>query len=998
MEQVGFQGYAQSKGFDPVKISNANVQAIAAEGERVIRGMERLRDQDIKNRTAFAEALSTSNRESQRSRDAEYDRRSKNRERMQTAKLSNLKTVRINAEREEQNIKNTYESLAGLSKTAASQASKIAQDRIDRNWEQGVYDAYVDGVPLDKQVEQETTKWNVTIAGEALERGADVLEAQGVSAKAVNDIRSNNPVYRMAYRQAQLKMMGDRWSTWVEDQLYNEQADRTFQRPDGTEVRFGEVFTNEDRAAAVRLLMPEYLKSGGYGDVKTEYLGQFLRSVRSSEEKRMAETTELEIKNRLDDSVEKAKEVAVAQGDPMSARLLYTALWRQAKGNHATARKNLEEFLSDVNNIPDETTLRQMLDFPLPGDEERTFAQRFPASVRAIEEKRRQANIDSFKLSQQELEVENQKMTEELRKSVIENGMNYTSEQLDEMYENFAKNNNKSGMTYIDQLRSYTPEKELEEATIKRLQEKQMLGDLREKDILDAPLSYDAKVEWLRKVNSGVSMDETTAKDMEKLVNDELKLLIGAAAYDTASNGSLVHARRWATSEFRKHFVKRMEENGGNSSEAFGYASGILNKYLEQARNKNGSVGPLRIANYTMAKDGRTGAYFVQHTLPPGNPTPSTIKPIIDRVRQLKTVDQLSNELVIPKALLEQVDRQRRSTGRITMPSLAQKIADQYGGRVESVEVLNRQLQLAGLDQVPVDMFKKQLASIDPIYQRMISYRVAPARTDIALIGSGQPAVYRQGSEMQSAGAMLLQQGLSKDEAVLMTAVMMAESGGDPQVVNNNRNTGDLSYGLFQINMIDDLGPARMQQYGLKSYDDLKDPNVNVRVAAQMFKAGGPTAWGAYKNGSYKKFMDQARQAVNQAAAGSFGNSPWRQGQNMNSGIIPQLMGRPAKERTVMVGRQLLQMGYKSWQHPNFNLDSGFVPGGRQRVMQRSYDSAHHHGEALDFPLSHNNEQQLDNLYRYLSGNQKQLGIRKILWRDGGMHEDHLHVEFDHQV
>jgi len=231
-----------------------------------------------------------------------------------------------------------------------------------------------------------------------------------------------------------------------------------------------------------------------------------------------------------------------------------------------------------------------------------------------------------------------------------------------------------------------------------------------------------------------------------------------------------------------------------------------------------------------------------------------------------------------------------------------------------------------------------------------------------------------------------------------MTAVMMAESGGDPQVVNNNRNTGDLSYGLFQINMIDDLGPARMQQYGLRSYDDLKDPNVNVRVAAQMFKAGGPTAWGAYKNGSYKKFMDQARQAVSQAAAGSFGSSPWRQGQNVNSNLIPQLMGRPAKERTVVVGRQLLQMGYKSWQHPNFNLDSGFVSGGRQRVMQRTYDSAHHHGEALDFPLSHNNEQQLDNLYQYLSANQKQFGIRKILWRDGGMHEDHLHVEFDHQV
>lgn len=996
MEQTGFQGYARSKGFDPVKISNANVQAIAAEGERVIRGMERLRDQDIKNRTQFAQALSTSNEQSQRSRDVEYQRRSKNRDRVQEAGLNNLKTLRANAENQERSIANNYNALAGLSKTAAEQVFKIQQAQTDRQWESGVYDAYLDGIPMDKQIEQETTKWNVHIAGESIERGSDMLEAQGVSPGAVQRIRSTNPVYRMAYRQAQLKMMGERWGTWIEDQLYNEQSDRTFTRPDGTEISFGNIATNEDRAAAVRMLLPEYLKENGYGDAKPEFLGQMLRQVRSTEERRMAEITELEIKNTLDERVSQATQVAFTQKDPLSTRLLYDSLLRKNKGNHSAAQDALIELMSDTNNVPDDVSLNQMLNFPLPGDD-RTFAERFPFKVSQILEKRRQAVIDAHRLDQAEQDVQNQKMTEEFKQSVLTSGMVYTDDQLDEIYKNAALNNNKSLMNYVEQLRSYTPEKEIEDAYIKKFQEKASMMDLREQDVLNAPISYEKKAEWLKKVNSGTSMDEATKKDMEKLINDELMILIKTIGYDTATDGSFVHARRWVTGEFRRHYAKRLEENGGNTSEAFDYASKIFSKYIEQARNKNGSVGPLRTANYTMAKDGKTGVYFVQHSLPPGNPTPSSIKPIIDRVRQLKTVDRLNEELVIPKPLLEQVDRQRRATGRINMPALAQKIADQFGGKVEPIDILNRQLQLAGYDQVPVEMFKKQLETINPVYQRLISYRVSPSRTDIALVGSGQPAIYRQESPMQSVAGMLSQRGLTQDEAITMTAIMMAESGGRPDAVNNNRKTGDLSYGLFQINMIDGLGPARMKQFGLGSYDDLKNPDKNIDAAVQIMRSSGLSAWGAYTNGSYKKYLEKARDAVRQSQL-SLGSSPWRQGLNMNASVIPQLMGRNAKERTVVVGQQLLNMGFKAWQHPNFNLDKGFVSGGRQRVMQRSYDSAHHHAEALDFPLSHNTPQQLDKLYQYLSSNQRQLGVRKILWRDGGMHEDHLHVEFDHQV
>ena len=66
----------------------------------------------------------------------------------------------------------------------------------------------------------------------------------------------------------------------------------------------------------------------------------------------------------------------------------------------------------------------------------------------------------------------------------------------------------------------------------------------------------------------------------------------------------------------------------------------------------------------------------------------------------------------------------------------------------------------------------------------------------------------------------------------------MKESTGRPMSHNKNRNTGDNSYGLFQINMIDSLGPARLKQYGLESNEDLFNPLTNAKIAFQMSNGG----------------------------------------------------------------------------------------------------------------------------------------------------------------
>ena len=69
-------------------------------------------------------------------------------------------------------------------------------------------------------------------------------------------------------------------------------------------------------------------------------------------------------------------------------------------------------------------------------------------------------------------------------------------------------------------------------------------------------------------------------------------------------------------------------------------------------------------------------------------------------------------------------------------------------------------------------------------------------------------------------------------------AVAKKESNGQPIRYNGNSKTGDSSLGLFQINMIRDLGPERRAKFGLNFSAELLNPVVNAQVAYWMSSGG----------------------------------------------------------------------------------------------------------------------------------------------------------------
>ena len=76
-------------------------------------------------------------------------------------------------------------------------------------------------------------------------------------------------------------------------------------------------------------------------------------------------------------------------------------------------------------------------------------------------------------------------------------------------------------------------------------------------------------------------------------------------------------------------------------------------------------------------------------------------------------------------------------------------------------------------------------------------------------------------------------------------AIAKRESSGRPLAYNGNRNTGDSSYGIFQINMLGNLGVARKEKFDLRSNVLLFDPVINAEITYYMTKGG--TNWSAWK-------------------------------------------------------------------------------------------------------------------------------------------------------
>jgi hypothetical protein len=110
--------------------------------------------------------------------------------------------------------------------------------------------------------------------------------------------------------------------------------------------------------------------------------------------------------------------------------------------------------------------------------------------------------------------------------------------------------------------------------------------------------------------------------------------------------------------------------------------------------------------------------------------------------------------------------------------------------------------------------------------------------------------------------ALAQQAGFQGQALVNAVAIALAESGGQPRVINDCSNTQDYSVGLWQVNYYGSLMPGRSQQFG--SPNALASDPASQARAAYAISGGGKSfnAWSTYTSGAYRANLATAQQAV----------------------------------------------------------------------------------------------------------------------------------------
>lgn len=105
--------------------------------------------------------------------------------------------------------------------------------------------------------------------------------------------------------------------------------------------------------------------------------------------------------------------------------------------------------------------------------------------------------------------------------------------------------------------------------------------------------------------------------------------------------------------------------------------------------------------------------------------------------------------------------------------------------------------------------------------------------------------------------AFARQAGFPDSEITTAVAVAKAESGGNPRA--HNGKPPDNSYGLWQINMIGNLGPNRRKAFGIPNNESLFDPLTNAKAAYRIWNEAGKkwTPWTTYTGGSFRQYLSQ---------------------------------------------------------------------------------------------------------------------------------------------
>ena len=607
---------------------------------------------------------------------------------------------------------------------------------------------------------------------------------------------------------------------------------------------------------------------------------------------------------------------------PINANGVYMSFFRKNNGDDAKAREQMFEEL-ESNNYTD-AEVDTVLNTKVIGRKE-SWAELFPGDIQDLQTKRSSNDLQVAQALDNERQVVDLERANAITEQAIvdlEDGV-YNSANPEQLRQQIAKFEAEGSPKSADALRKLIPQTASAqndvrvEGVFNELLANGVQGDLTPKMVLESSMSDKKKTEWLKKVKDfdATAPGKATVDAAEEYISDALKGRSKFNSYTSTADPSINRAIRSGLEQYNRDYKQAMLQDGMTPSKAAEYALGRFQAEFGTDPFK----GRYRVGDPVAGQP--TNGAKTSFIDPSFSVTPT------QNDYDLNTVS-LNRALTVPNAIdqpgLINYDLLKNTSVKTLtkkgMPASIQYIASR--SNQPAFSILNRQLKANGLAEIPEAVYTAAEEAQNVVtgeLQALLNQYPSPTRTDIAMIGSGQQAIYTQLQPTQRQGLDIL----AKYESGELGYDAMNEAGtdGGRTPIGSGNAVTKLGKSFTQMTIAEVMGhqaAGRLHAAGRYQF-------IGPTLAEQVQKLGiPPTAlfnqemqdymaseyakqvgWRGIWIGPTDKATPQEAAVLDAMSAADVpGVPPWRQARNMNPSVVAM---------TVRTKEQGPGSGYWKW-------------------------------------------------------------------------------------
>ena len=823
MDQVNYRGYARSVGFDPVKAPTEGLRQMAARDDRIIRGMDKNRQEIKQVRDQYGASLERKLNAEQQDRDKNYRWKQQLRENRFKAQQANNETRIKSAATKGDNAVSMLEGLTQFSSTIAETVTEIKKQQADQDKLNGYLELMENGgLSPKQQADIDNTKALLNQAGEAQDKIVDGLQARNVNPSVVTKLLTGNKNRDIGRVQAHMEIITAEFPAFLQEQ-YEQQN----------------LHTAAERAAATPQLLETYLKQNQVFGLRYEFMGESLMKMRGAINAQVESARRSDVANQSSMMRDDATSNFIRTKDGAALTEAFNMISRSYDSDGRTpmgrtaAKNEIYKLLSDTTLFSDADVDRILGEAQT---DQGSWRDRFPRDYDNLISQRRDDTEREF----QAKDTQERRQGKEAEKGLLDWVKNEWDGS-EETLKSIIQKAKEEGIP-TDRLQVYlanTNEQQNEDYWNEQFEAAAEDGTLDPEDVNAPGVPFEVRQKWAT-IAKGMSDARNDAGVSKEEVKSEfstaLKFNLRGESTAREAHFSHVSATNFALKEYYRR-LKSYSKNGTMSpSEA---AQKARTDVLNMIQNKS---GPFTVTGSIDAEG--TQAFYNKFT--PGNHAGAAtglkaINTAAAAAEFSKDPTVMNRANLVSTGVIANIAQRLEAGGGVSIPPVFHEYAKASKGQYTAEDIVNAQLKKHGYTQQiqpgAVQAVKQSIN--DPRLQRIFeANRLTQDNLNTAIIGSGNaPATVRLGtSGFQDVIALGQASGFQFPQ--VMAGMWALESGWGKyhSGKNNVFNIKDFSGGGTLKN------GSRWRDYGsvLESAQDFTELMKDKRYAPGLAKARTP--------------------------------------------------------------------------------------------------------------------------------------------------------------